>query len=84
MAESGTSSNGTRQQPRAQDTTGGNKNESADLFMRKLKMAAEKKVGATKAELFCKTFEEVHKKLVYKELNIDAAQRFLNAYEKGS
>lgn len=70
-------------------------------------------VGATKAELFCKTFEEAHKKLVwtwlpaitsittttqncleisrycslcqvYKELNLDAAQRFLNAYEKRS
>ena len=47
-------------------------------------MVAEKKVGATKAELFCKTFEEAHKKLVYKELNLDAAQRFLNAYEKRS
>ncbi|BAF22346.1 Os07g0641800 [Oryza sativa Japonica Group] len=56
----------------------------SDQFMKKLKMVAEKKVGATKAELFCKTFEEAHKKLVYKELNLDAAQRFLNAYEKRS
>ncbi|KAF0895134.1 hypothetical protein E2562_006839 [Oryza meyeriana var. granulata] len=63
-AESGTSSKGTTQKSRAQEATGGNKNESADLFMRKLKMAVEKKVGATKAELFCKTFEETHKKLI--------------------
>uniref|UniRef100_A0A0E0LNY6 Uncharacterized protein n=1 Tax=Oryza punctata TaxID=4537 RepID=A0A0E0LNY6_ORYPU len=83
-AESGTSSKGTTQQSRAQEASGGNKKESSDQFMRKLKMAAEKKVGATKAELFCKTFEEAHKKLVYKELNLDAAQRFLNAYEKRS
>jgi hypothetical protein len=49
--------------------------------MQKLKMAAEKKIGATKAEFFCKAFEEAHEKLVYKELNLDAAKKFLSAYE---
>jgi len=44
-------------------------------------MAAEKKIGATKAEFFCKAFEEAHEKLVYKELNLDAAKKFLSAYE---
>ncbi|OEL20652.1 hypothetical protein BAE44_0018332 [Dichanthelium oligosanthes] len=53
-----------------------------DVFMQKLKMAAEKKIGATKAEFFCKAFEEAHEKLVvYKELNLDAAKKFLSAYE---
>ncbi|RLM87713.1 uncharacterized protein C2845_PM04G29420 [Panicum miliaceum] len=54
---------------------------SKNLFMQKLKMAAEKKIGATKAEFFCKAFEEAHEKLVYKELNLDAAKKFLSAYE---
>uniref|UniRef100_A0A0D9X233 Uncharacterized protein n=1 Tax=Leersia perrieri TaxID=77586 RepID=A0A0D9X233_9ORYZ len=61
-AESVASSKGTTQQSRAQEATEENKKEPSDQFMRKLKMAAEKKV--------------------YKELNLDAAQRFLNAYEK--
>nr|ACG47034.1 hypothetical protein [Zea mays] len=38
-------------------------------------------IGATKAEFFCKTFEEVHEKLVHRELNLDAAKKFLSAYE---
>ncbi|KAG8099245.1 hypothetical protein GUJ93_ZPchr0013g37703 [Zizania palustris] len=85
MAESGSSSKETTQQVQAQEAKGANKKDSSgteDLFLRKLKMAAQKKVGATRAEFFCKAFEEAHKKLVYKELNLDAAQRFLNAYEK--
>ncbi|KAG2638660.1 hypothetical protein PVAP13_2NG650900 [Panicum virgatum] len=84
-AEPGTSSRGTRQQSRVQEATKGNKKESSaaeDLFMQKLKMAAEKKqIGATKAEFFCKAFEEALEKLVYKELNLDAAKKFLSAYE---
>ncbi|XP_047068245.1 uncharacterized protein LOC124676215 [Lolium rigidum] len=77
------SSKGNAQQAQAQETKGTNKEPSAaeDVFLRKLKMAAAKKVGATKAALFCKTFEEAHNKLVYKELNLDAAQRFLNVYK---
>ncbi|KQK14969.1 uncharacterized protein LOC100843634 isoform X2 [Brachypodium distachyon] len=80
--ESESSSKGTTQQARSL-IEGPKKEPSAaeDLFLRKLKLAAEKKVGATKAELFCKTFEEAHEKLVYKELNLDAAQRFLDAYK---
>ncbi|XP_037483932.1 uncharacterized protein LOC119362774 [Triticum dicoccoides] len=75
------SSEGTTQQTRAQEIKGTKKKAAEALFLRKLKTAAEKKVGATKAELFCKTFEEAHEKLVYKELDLDAAQRFLNAYK---
>ncbi|CAM0907001.1 unnamed protein product [Alopecurus aequalis] len=82
-AELESSSKGTKQLAGSQETKGTNNKPSAaeDLFLRKLKMAAAKKVGATKAELFCKTFEEAHNKLVYKELNLDAAQRFLDAYK---
>ncbi|CAN6226298.1 unnamed protein product, partial [Urochloa humidicola] len=83
-AEPGTSSRGTKQPLRIQEATKSNNKVSSgveDLFMQKLKMAAEKKIGATKAEFFCKAFEEVHEKLVYKELNLDAAKKFLSAYE---
>ncbi|CAN6176396.1 unnamed protein product, partial [Urochloa humidicola] len=83
-AEPGTSSRGTKQPLRIQEATKSNKKDSSgveDLFMQKLKMAAEKKIGATKAEFFCKAFEEAHEKLVYKELNLDAAKKFLSAYE---
>ncbi|XP_062189723.1 uncharacterized protein LOC133892790 [Phragmites australis] len=85
-ADPGTSSRGATQQARAQEVTKGNKKNSAgaeDLFLQKLRMAAEKKIGATKAEFFCKAFEEAHEKLVYKELNLDAAKKFLTAYESG-
>ncbi|CAL5061366.1 unnamed protein product [Urochloa decumbens] len=82
-AEPGTSSRGTKQPLRVQATKSNKKDSSSaeDLFMQKLKMAAEKKIGATKAEFFCKAFEEAHEKLVYKELNLDAAKKFLSAYE---
>ncbi|XP_062187477.1 uncharacterized protein LOC133890872 [Phragmites australis] len=80
-ADPGTSSRGNTQQARAQEATKGNKKDSSDLFLQKLRMAADKKIGATKAELFCKAFEEAHEKLVYKELNLDAAKKFLSAYE---
>lgn len=83
-ADSGTSSRGTRQRSRVQEATKGNNKDSSaaqDMFMQKLKMAAEKKIGATKAEFFCKAFEEAHEKLVYRELNLDAAKKFLSAYE---
>nr|ACG26323.1 hypothetical protein [Zea mays]ACG46553.1 hypothetical protein [Zea mays] len=80
----GTSSRGTRQRSRVQEATKGDNKDSSggrDMFMQKLKMAAENKIGATKAEFFCKTFEEVHEKLVHRELNLDAAKKFLSAYE---
>ncbi|XP_015873556.3 uncharacterized protein LOC107410622 [Ziziphus jujuba] len=48
-----------------------------DAFWEKLKSAAEKKVGAAEAERFCKTFQRIHKKLVYEELSPDAARNFL-------
>ncbi|CAD6222849.1 unnamed protein product [Miscanthus lutarioriparius] len=83
-ADSGSSNRGTRQRSRVQEATKGNNKDSSDaqdMFLQKLKMAAEKKIGATKAEFFCKAFEEAHEKLVYKELNLDAAKKFLSAYE---
>ncbi|PWZ15246.1 hypothetical protein Zm00014a_000693 [Zea mays] len=64
MSDPGTSSRGTRQRSRVQEaTTGDNKDSSCaqDMFMQKLKMAAENKV--------------------HRELNLDAAKKFLSAYE---
>ncbi|KAJ4980028.1 hypothetical protein NE237_010808 [Protea cynaroides] len=47
-----------------------------DPFWKKLKLAAERKVGAAEAEKFCKVFQMVHRKLVYEELSLDVAQKF--------
>ncbi|KAL6841890.1 hypothetical protein ACP4OV_028402 [Aristida adscensionis] len=69
---------------RTQEATKDNRKTSSsaeDLFLQKLRAAAEKKIGATKAEFFCKAFEEAHEKLVYKELNLDTAKKFVSAYE---
>ncbi|KAG7602014.1 hypothetical protein ISN45_At05g011320 [Arabidopsis thaliana x Arabidopsis arenosa] len=46
-------------------------------FWENLKAAAEKKVGGVEAERFCKAFEKLHKKLVYEELDPEAAKRYL-------
>ncbi|KFK25500.1 hypothetical protein AALP_AA8G122700 [Arabis alpina] len=48
-----------------------------DTFWDKLKKAAAKKVGEVEAERFCKAFEKLHKKLVYEELDREAAKRYL-------
>ncbi|XP_010491981.1 PREDICTED: uncharacterized protein LOC104769463 [Camelina sativa] len=48
-----------------------------DKFWEKLKAAAGKKVGEVEAERFCKAFEKLHKKLVYEELDPEAAKRYL-------
>ncbi|CAH2072928.1 unnamed protein product [Thlaspi arvense] len=48
-----------------------------DTFWDKLKTAAAKKVGEVEAERFCKAFEKLHKKLVYEELDPEAAERYL-------
>ncbi|KAK1402797.1 Chaperonin 10 [Heracleum sosnowskyi] len=53
--------------------------EEHDEFWKKLRLAAAKKLGAAEADRFCKEFQHVHKKLVYEELSLDAAQRFLNS-----
>ncbi|XP_040993682.1 uncharacterized protein LOC121240334 isoform X2 [Juglans microcarpa x Juglans regia] len=50
-----------------------------DAFWGKLKLAAERKVGAADAERFCKAFQQIHKKLVQEELSFDAAQNFINS-----
>nr|GMD31250.1 uncharacterized protein LOC109166992 isoform X2 [Ipomoea batatas] len=36
-------------------------------------------VGEEEAEKFCKAFQEVYKKLVYEELSLDAARKFLSS-----
>ncbi|PON75697.1 octanoyltransferase [Parasponia andersonii] len=62
---------------------GGNKQieikglDQRDAFWKKLKSAAERKVGAAEAERFCKTFRRIHNKLVYEELSSEAAQNLL-------
>ncbi|XP_019171437.1 PREDICTED: uncharacterized protein LOC109166992 isoform X2 [Ipomoea nil] len=53
--------------------------DSNDSFWDKLKQAAEKQVGEEEAEKFCKAFQEVYKKLVYEELSLDAARKFLRS-----
>ncbi|XP_019434646.1 PREDICTED: uncharacterized protein LOC109341237 isoform X2 [Lupinus angustifolius] len=49
-----------------------------DSFWMKLYSEAAEKVGAEEAERFCKAFQQIHKKLVYEELSLDAAQSFIN------
>ncbi|CAN0905358.1 hypothetical protein LINGRAHAP2_LOCUS23617 [Linum grandiflorum] len=53
--------------------------DTPDPFWEKLKLAAEKKVGAADAKRFCKAFQQVHRKLVYEEMNLDAARRLLKS-----
>ncbi|EYU46177.1 hypothetical protein ABFS82_04G066900 [Erythranthe guttata] len=55
------------------------KTDNHEAFWRKLKSAAEQKVGAADAERFCKAFQQVYKKLVYEELTMDAAKNILNS-----
>ncbi|GMP91539.1 hypothetical protein CsSME_00042201 [Camellia sinensis var. sinensis] len=50
-----------------------------DAFWRKLRMAAEKKVGAAEAEKFCKAFQIIHRQLVYEELSLAAASSILSS-----
>ncbi|KAL3828684.1 hypothetical protein ACJIZ3_017486 [Penstemon smallii] len=42
-------------------------------------MALKEKVGAAEAEIFCKAFQQVYKKLVYEELTQNAARSFINS-----
>ncbi|GLU18922.1 hypothetical protein SLE2022_351980 [Rubroshorea leprosula] len=48
-----------------------------DAFWEKLRVAAERKVGAAEADRFCKSFQQVHKNLVYEGLSFDVAKKFL-------
>ncbi|CAD5182491.1 uncharacterized protein LOC135633150 isoform X1 [Musa acuminata AAA Group] len=57
---------------------GSSETENDDPFWQKLRLAAERKMGAAKAEKFCEAFRMAHEKLVYKELSSDAAQRFVD------
>ncbi|CAN6695282.1 unnamed protein product [Malus baccata var. baccata] len=52
--------------------------EDKSEFWGKLKLVAERKVGAAEAERFCKAFQRIHKRLVCEGLSLDAAQKFLN------
>uniref|UniRef100_A0A7N0THC6 Uncharacterized protein n=1 Tax=Kalanchoe fedtschenkoi TaxID=63787 RepID=A0A7N0THC6_KALFE len=68
----------------AWDEDDGKKVESVEInlqdeFWKKLKSAAEKKVGRVDAERFCKAFQKVYKKTVFEELSLDAARSFLNS-----
>ncbi|XP_024971215.1 uncharacterized protein LOC112509863 [Cynara cardunculus var. scolymus] len=50
-----------------------------DAFWEKLKAAAANKVGNADAEEFVKAFQHVYRKLVFEELSLTAAQRFVNS-----
>ncbi|TVU37558.1 hypothetical protein EJB05_10893, partial [Eragrostis curvula] len=89
-ADPGTSSRGTTHQARSQETTKGYKKDSSgaegiykieDVYNELVESRIPKLclIGATKAEFFCKAFEEAHEKLIYRELSLDAAENFLNA-----
>ncbi|XP_062172526.1 uncharacterized protein LOC133878053 isoform X2 [Alnus glutinosa] len=54
-------------------------NSKDDAFWMKLKLAAERKVGAAEAERFCTAFQRIHKKLVHEELSLDAARSFISS-----
>ncbi|KAF8009275.1 hypothetical protein BT93_J0309 [Corymbia citriodora subsp. variegata] len=53
--------------------------EQSDAFWGKLLSAAERKVGAAEAERFCEAFRQLHRKLVYEGLTLDAAQKFMDS-----
>ncbi|XP_073301162.1 uncharacterized protein [Primulina huaijiensis] len=65
----------------SKNTRGTELNENAyhEGFWGKLMLAAEQKVGAAEAERFCKAFQQVYQKLVYEELPLDAARKFINS-----
>ncbi|KAL3653308.1 hypothetical protein CASFOL_002989 [Castilleja foliolosa] len=50
-----------------------------EAFWGKLKLAAEKKVGAADAEKLCKALQQVYKKLVYEELALGDARKIINS-----
>ncbi|KAG9454891.1 hypothetical protein H6P81_007795 [Aristolochia fimbriata] len=50
-----------------------------DLFWKKLRLAAERKMSPAEADKFCRAFQRVHKKLVNEELSIEAAKKILHA-----
>ncbi|KAI6669643.1 hypothetical protein NL676_004528 [Syzygium grande] len=62
-----------------EDSEPRNVGEQSDAFWGKLLLAAERKVGAAEAERFCEAFRQVHRKLVFEELTLDAAQKFINS-----
>ncbi|KAK3408436.1 hypothetical protein EUGRSUZ_J00674 [Eucalyptus grandis] len=61
-----------------EDSESRNVVEQSDAFWGKLRLAAERKVGAAEAERFCEAFRQVHRKLVYEELTLDAAKKFID------
>ncbi|ONM60083.1 hypothetical protein ZEAMMB73_Zm00001d022308 [Zea mays] len=91
MSDLGTSSRGTRQRSRVQEATKGDNKDSSggrDMFMQKLKMAAENKMGlpfdvygSSITTGYCHNYLCLTIYLVHRELNLDAAKKFLSAYE---
>ncbi|XP_073134863.1 uncharacterized protein [Henckelia pumila] len=57
----------------------GTSKNTRERFWKKLMLAAEQKVGAAEAERFCKAFQQVYEKLVFEELPLDAARKFINS-----
>ncbi|CAA2986728.1 Hypothetical predicted protein [Olea europaea subsp. europaea] len=53
--------------------------DGTESFWNKLKLAATEKMGPTEAERFCRAFQQVYNKLVYEELTLDAARKFINS-----
>ncbi|KDP43191.1 hypothetical protein JCGZ_22743 [Jatropha curcas] len=58
-------------------------NDLHDAFWEKLMLAVERKVGASEAKRFCSAFKQVHRRLVYEELSLDAARSFINSTSSG-
>ncbi|KAJ6820199.1 uncharacterized protein M6B38_397885 [Iris pallida] len=56
--------------------------ENEDPFWQKLRLAAEGKVGPAKAARFCEAVKRTHKQLVYEELTLDSARKFLDGFQK--
>ncbi|PKI57788.1 uncharacterized protein LOC116210480 isoform X2 [Punica granatum] len=48
-------------------------------FWEKLKLSAQKKVGKTEADRICSAFRQLHQKLVFEELSLNAAQNFVKS-----
>ncbi|XP_068660783.1 uncharacterized protein [Aristolochia californica] len=53
--------------------------DNEDPFWQKLRLAAERKMGPSEVNKFCKAFQKVHKKLVNEELSIEAAQKIIKS-----
>ncbi|KAL3621948.1 hypothetical protein CASFOL_034144 [Castilleja foliolosa] len=62
-----------------EDRRGSVEDDVHEAFWGKLKLAAEKEVGAADAEKFCKAFQQVYKKLVYEEVTLGDARKIIDS-----